>query len=89
MTDHPRETPKEGRIEHQRVKAKVKEIRCRRCGKPGHVKKDCWSKSPKRTDKDKGKGKGNEKGGKPKGGKDRSHSPYDPKKKGNPKGGKP
>ena len=54
-----------------------------------HVEKDCWSKSPKRTDKDKGKGKGNEKGGKPKGGKDRSHSPYDSKKKGNPKGGKP
>ena len=24
MTDHPRETPKEGRIEHQRVKAKVR-----------------------------------------------------------------
>ena len=85
----PKGNPKGGKDRTPKGEGKGKEIRCRRCGKPGHVKKDCWSKSPKRTDKDKGKGKGNEKGGKPKGGKDRSHSPYDPKKKGNPKGGKP
>ena len=85
----PKGSPKGGKERAPKGEGKGKEIRCRRCGKPGHVEKDCWSKSPKRTDKDKGKGKGNEKGGKPKGGKDRSHSPYDPKKKGNPKGGKP
>ena len=85
----PKGSPKGGKDRTPKGEGKGKEIRCRRCGKPGHVEKDCWSKSPKRTDKDKGKGKGNEKGGKPKGGKDRSHSPYDSKKKGNPKGGKP
>ena len=85
----PKGSPKGGKDRTPKGEGKGKEIRCRRCGKPGHVEKDCWSKSPKRTDKDKGKGKGSEKGGKPKGGKDRSHSPYDPKKKGNPKGGKP
>ena len=85
----PKGSPKGGKDRTPKGEGKGKEIRCRRCGKPGHVEKDCWSKSPKRTDKDKGKGKGNEKGGKPKGGKDRSHSPYDPKKKGNPKGDKP
>ena len=85
----PKGNPKGGKDRTPKGEGKGKEIRCRRCGKPGHVEKDCWSKSPKRTDKDKGKGKGNEKGGKPKGGKDRSHSPYDPKRKGNPKGGKP
>ena len=85
----PKGSPKGGKDRTPKGEGKGKEIRCRRCGKPGHVEKDCWSKSPKRTDKDKGKGKGNEKGGKPKGGKDRSHSPYDAKKKGNPKGGKP
>ena len=85
----PKGSPKGGNDRTPKGEGKGKEIRCRRCGKPGHVEKDCWSKSPKRTDKDKGKGKGSEKGGKPKGGKDRSHSPYDPKKKGNPKGGKP
>ena len=85
----PKGSPKGGKDRAPKGEGKGKEIRCRRCGKPGHVEKDCWSKSPKRTDKDKGKGKGNEKGGKPKGGKDRSHSPYDSKKKGNPKGGKP
>ena len=83
----PKGSPKGGKDRTPKGEGKGKEIRCRRCGKPGHV--ECWSKSPKRTDKDKGKGKGSEKGGKPKGGKDRSHSPYDPKKKGNPKGGKP
>ena len=31
-------------------------------GKPGHFEKDCWAKSPKRTDKDKGKGKDKAKG---------------------------
>ena len=85
----PKGSPKGGKDRTPKGEGKGKEIRCRRCGKPGHVEKDCWSKSPNRTDKDKGKGKGNEKGGKPKGGKDRSHSPYDSKKKGNPKGGKP
>ena len=85
----PKGSPKGGKERTPKGEGKGKEIRCRRCGKSGHVEKDCWSKSPKRTDKDKGKGKGNEKGGKPKGGKDRSHSPYDPKKKGNPKSGKP
>ena len=85
----PKGSPKGGKDRTPQGEGKGKEIRCRRCGKPGHVEKDCRSKSPKRTDKDKGKGKGNEKGGKPKGGKDRSHSPYDPKRKGNPKGGKP
>ena len=85
----PKGSPKGGKDRTPKGEGKGKEIRCRRCGKPGHVEKDCWSKSPKRIDKDKGKGKGSEKGGKPKGGKDRSHSPYDPKKKGNPKGGKP
>ena len=85
----PKGSPKGGKDRTPKGEGKGKEIRCRRCGKPGHVEKDCWSKSPKRTDKGKGKGKGSEKGGKPKGGKDRSHSPYDPKKKGNPKGGKP
>ena len=85
----PKGSPKGGKDRTPKGEGKGKEIRCRRCGKPGHAEKDCWSKSPKRTDKDKGKGKGSEKGGKPKGGKDRSHSPYDPKKKGNPKGGKP
>ena len=85
----PKGSPKGGKDRTPKGEGKGKEIRCRRCGKPGHVEKDCWSKSPKRTDKDKGKGKGNEKGGKPKGGKDRSHSPYDPKRKGNLKGGKP
>ena len=85
----PKGSPKGGKDRTPKGEGKGKEIRCRRCGKPGHVEKDCWSKSPKRTDKDKGKGKGSEKGGKPKGGKDRSHSPYDPKRKGNPKGGKP
>ena len=85
----PKGSPKGGKERTPKGEGKGKEIRCRRCGKPGHVEKDCWSKSPKRTDKDKGKGKGSEKGGKPKGGKDCSHSPYDPKKKGNPKGGKP
>ena len=85
----PKGSPKGGKDRTPKGEGKGKEIRCRRCGQPGHVEKDCWSKSPKRTDEDKGKGKGNEKGGKPKGGKDRSHSPYDPKKKGNPKGGKP
>ena len=85
----PKGSPKGGKDRAPKGEGKGKEIRCRRCGKPGHVEKDCWSKSPKCTDKDKGKGKGSEKGGKPKGGKDRSHSPYDPKKKGYPKGGKP
>ena len=85
----PKGSPKGGKDRTPKGEGKGKEIRCRRCGKPGHVERDCWSKSPKRTDKDKGKGKGNEKGGKPKGGKDRSHSPYDSIKKGNPKGGKP
>ena len=85
----PKGNPKGGKDRAPKGEGKGKEIRCRRCGKPGHVEKDCWSKSPKRTNKDKGKGKGNEKGGKPKGGKDRSHSPFDPKRKGNPKGGKP
>ena len=85
----PKGNPKGGKDRTPKGEGKGKEIRCRRCGKSGHVEKDCWSKSPKRTDKDKGKGKGNEKGGKPKGGKDRSHYPYDSKKKGNPKGGKP
>ena len=85
----PKGSPKGGKDRTPKGEGKGKEIRCRRCGKPGHVEKDCWSKSPRRTDKDKGKGKGSENGGKPKGGKDRSHSPYDPRKKGNPKGGKP
>ena len=85
----PKGSPKGGKDRPPKGDGKGKEVRCRRCGKPGHVEKDCWSKSPKRTDKDKGKGKGSEKGGKPKGGKDRSQSPYDKKKKGSPKGGKP
>ena len=85
----PKGSHKGGKDRTPKSEGKGKEIRCRRCGKPGHAEKDCWSKSPKRTDKDKGKGKGNEKGGKPKGGKDRSHSPYDSKRKGSPKGGKP
>ena len=85
----PKGSPKGGKDRAPKSEGKGKEIRCRRCGKPGHVETDCWSKSPKRTDEDKGKGKGNEKGGKPKGGKDRSHSPFDPKRRGNPKGGKP
>ena len=63
----PKGSPKGGKDRTPKSEGKGKEIRCRRCGKPGHVEKDCWSKSPKRTDKDKGKGKGNEKGGKPKG----------------------
>ena len=39
-----------------------KDTKCRRCGKPGHFEEDCWAKSPKRTDQDKGKGKDKAKG---------------------------
>ena len=85
----PKGSPKGGKDRPPKGEGKGKEVRCRRCGKPGHVEKDCWSKSPKRTDKDKGKGKSSEKGGKPKGGEDRSQSPYGKKRKGSPKGGKP
>ena len=57
-------------------KGKGKDITCHHCGKPGHVKKDCWvlqgggataaATSPKVDKGGKGKGKG---GGKDKGGK--------------------
>ena len=44
----PKGSPKGGKDRTPKGEGKGKEIRCRRCG---------WSKSPKRTDKDKGKGK--------------------------------
>ena len=53
----PKGSPKGGKDRTPKGEGKGKEIRCRRCGKPGHAEKDCWSKSPKRTDKDKGKRK--------------------------------
>ena len=46
----PKGSPKGGKDRTPKGEGKGKEIRCRRCGKPGHVEKDCWSKSPKRTD---------------------------------------